>query len=143
LSLSAFRGALRSRRGLWRNILITLAVVASIVVGLLAMHSLNLDYGHSDSTVASASHHGTAMTAGDARVSAADDCGYTPCTPEHSMMAMACILALLISVLLIGTIRMVTVWRPLRDGVVSLHEPWASLPMPIPPSLHALCISRT
>lgn len=146
MSLSALRSALRPHRGLWRNLLVTLAAVAAIVAGLLAMHSLNLEHGMSASmvsTVAPAGHHTAAMATGDAPVSITNDQGGNPWAPEHSMTAMACILALLVAVLLIGIVRLITAWRPALRQVANVLTRWVSVPAPEPPSLHALCISRT
>jgi hypothetical protein len=146
MSLSAFRSALRPRRGLWRNLLVTLAAVAALLVGLLAMHSLNLEHGMSTSmasTVAPTGHHNAAMVTGNAPVNVANDSGKGPWSPEHSMTTMTCILALLVSALPIGIIRLVTAWRPVLRRVTGVLKRWAALPSPQPPSLHALCISRT
>ena len=114
------------------------------MVGLLAMHSLNLEHTSSESTVASAtaSAHHAGMATGDNLVGTADDCA-GPCAPEHSMTAMVCILALLVSLLLIGAIRVVAGWKPFWRWVASITERVAALPLPAPPSLHALSISRT
>ena len=145
MSTTGFHNALRPRRNLWRNLLLTLATVVTIVVGLLAMHSLNLEHvasSNMDSSAAQAGHHG-ALASSEGAAGVAGDCGGVPCAPEHSMTAMACILALLVSVLLIGMIRVVTAWRPMRKRAEAPLEPGASLPMPAPPSLHVLCISRT
>ncbi len=146
MSMTAIRRALRPRRILWHNLLVSLAAVVTIVVGLLAMHSLNLEHSGSASAVSSttaASHHNATMVAGEEAGSATDACGGAPCAPEHSMTVMACILALLVSLLLVGAIRVVTAWTPVRKRTAAVVAQWASLPLPSPPSLHALCISRT
>ena len=145
MSTTELRNAIRPRRTLWRNLLLTFAAVVTIVVGLLAMHSLNLEHVASSSMVSSAESAGHPMTivGGSGAWIVTDDCGGVPCVPEHSMTAMACILALLVSVLLIGMIRVVTAWRPVHKRAAAHLEPWASLPMSAPPSLHVLCISRT
>lgn len=146
MSLSAFRSALRPRRGLWRNVLVTLAAVAALLVGLLAMHSLNLEHGMSASMAsmtAPVGLHNANIAIDDSLVSVANDRGGNPSSPEHSMTAMACILALLVSVLLIGIVRLITAGRPMLRQVVGVLKLWVDLLAPEPPSLHALCISRT
>ena len=145
MSLSALRRALQPRRLLWRNLLVSLVAVTAIVVGLLTMHSLTLEHGGGSSIVSSSTtgdHHDATMVADHSAVGTADSCG-DPCAPGHSMTVMACVLALLISVLLVGAVRMITAGSPIRTRFTALVERAAALPLPAPPSLHALCISRT
>jgi hypothetical protein len=52
----------------------------------------------------------------------APQCAGMLCSPEHSMTAMACIRALLVSVLLIRMIRSVVAWKLMRN---SIAPPWA------------------
>ncbi|MGV8896327.1 MAG: DUF6153 family protein [Rhodoglobus sp.] len=145
MSVSAIRRALRPRRALWRNLLVSLLAVTAIVAGLLTMHSLNLEHGGSAtvaSSTAAMSHHDATVVAGDPAMAATDSCG-DPCAPEHSMTVMACILALLVSVLLIGAMRVITSWAPVRRRIATIVDQAVALSLPAPPSLHALCISRT
>ena len=144
MSLSTFRLALRPQRELWRHLLLSLAVVATIVVSLLAMHSLNTEHAASESSftaVTAVGHHDTGIATGLSPAGVAADCG-DPCAPEHLMTTMACILALLVSVLLVGVIRVIA-WQPVRNQMIALAERSTTLRLSVPPSLYALGISRT
>lgn len=156
MSLSALRRALLPQNAVWRHLLITLAAVATIVVGLLAMHSLHLDsghnYGHDTAvmTVVVAVGHGDAASAdvvgmleGGAPGSTVGHCPAGDCSPDHGMTAMACLLILLATGLLLATVLASTRWAPVRQlGLLKVVRAVALAP-PIPPSLHVLSISRT
>jgi hypothetical protein len=145
------------RRGLGLSVLTLIGLTAAIIVGLLAMHSLN---GHAetpgptpsaqhsasvaphDPLSASAqhadAHHATAggaSTAQPADPEGCPDCGHT------GMLAMTCVLALLSVALLILLPRLGGGWRgrlrsaPMRAAVAATFSR--------PPSLLVLSISRT
>ena len=138
----------------FRGVLLALLLVTAVIVGLLAMHTLNLhgtaaadapaamSMSMSMSTSAHESGHvGTDMAAlggvaGDDGTSCAG-CG----GDEHAGMAMMCVLALLLVLLLVvppsasrGWMR-VALLTPLTDPLTAR--------LPCAPSLHVLCISRT
>lgn len=127
-------------------------LVAAILVGLLAMHTLNLHgtpAAHAPAAIsASASdavgaHHvaaGTPESSGTASDlgPACADCG----GGAHLGMAMACVLALLLVLLVLVPPRLLPGWmhtapRPL------LTERFVDRLLSRAPSLHVLCISRT
>ena len=155
--MNSLRRALRPERGMLRGFLLSLLGVGAVVVGLLAMHSFNLDNHSSAGAVVVAEtvlhHHGDAAlvadrashlgyTASNAETAASDHCSGL-CGHDHAMTAMACILALLVPLLMLGRTRVVNAWRaaPLVTAMTLDHL--GALPLPEPPFLHALSISRT
>lgn len=145
MSLIALTNRLQTGRSMARTLLLLIALTGAVIVGLLAMHSLNThtaaDTGH-PATIASATgsavdDHNSGATATD---EACADCG----SGHSDMLAMACVLALLATVLLIARLRPSQVWlsilpRPQTHGTA----PPGSRPSMRPPSLTTLCISRT
>ena len=128
-------------RGLGHSVLLLIGVAAAIIIGLLAMHSLN---SHTETaahtTAAAAMTHdmGTAEH-GDTRPAAEGDCA--DCGDHTSMLAMACVLALLIVSLLLFLPRVGITWgAALRAGPTMIAR---ATHLPRPPSLLILCISRT
>lgn len=145
MSLIALADRLRRGHSVARTLLLLIAVTGAVIVGLLAMHSLNAhaatDTGHQTSVAAAslssvADHHADPSVTGEPCA----DCG-----SEHSdMFAMACVLAVLATVLLIMRPSAVMRWlsilpRPRSSVGVALCNRRA----PRPPSLIVLCISRT
>jgi hypothetical protein len=131
-------------RGLGHSVLLLIVVTAAIIVGLLAMHSLNSHTETAAPAAAAAMHehdttnpgaadHGTSQPATDAECA---DCG-----GHASMLAMACVLALLIVSLLLFLPRVGITWgAALRAGPALIAR---AAVLPRPPSLLVLCISRT
>ncbi|WP_019178954.1 DUF6153 family protein [Microbacterium yannicii] len=144
MSLIALMDRIRAGRSMARTLLLLIALTAAVIAGLLAMHSLNshatADTGHHTTVTAAASatvedHH----TGGPATDEPCADCG----SGHADMLAMACVLALLATVLLFarpraGLIQLSALPRPRPYGLGLRAEP--DVP---PPSLTALCISRT
>ena len=143
MSLIALTGRLHAGRSMVRTMLLLIALTGAVIVGLLAMHSLNThtaaDTGH-QTTVATASataddHHSAATTTDEACA----DCG----SDHSSMLAMACVLALLATGLLLARLRPSRVWL----SVMPRPQPARTAPPGRlrlrPPSLTTLCISRT
>ncbi|WP_439591878.1 DUF6153 family protein [Microbacterium sp.] len=146
MSLIALTEHLRAGHSMARTLLLLIAVIGAVIVGLLAMHSLNThttaETGHhatmaADPSGMSTDSHAAATTAVE---EACIDCG----SDHSSMFAMACVLALLATVLLLA--------RPAggHQGLALLPRPGpATVSSPgipgrsHPPSLTALCISRT
>jgi hypothetical protein len=124
--------------------LLLLAFAGAVIIGLLAMHTISPTSGHH------APAH-TAMTADSAPPSTADaatpgdDCDGL-CPPPHSMTTMACVLALLATVIvLIGAANRSPISIRFHAIAVSAVRArvllsFRSLP---PPDLHLLSISRT
>lgn len=145
MSLIALTDRVHTGRSMVRTLLLLVVITGAIIVGLLAMHSLNAhtatDAGHQTTATASAAtgtgDHHTGTTATDEPCA---DCGSGHCT----MLAMACVLALLATVLLLVRPSAVMRWlsilpRP-RPSVASALFTGPALR---PPSLTVLCISRT
>jgi len=131
-------------RGLGHSVLLLIAVTAAIIVGLLAMHSLNSHTETAAPAIASAMHeHGTAGPGvtdhGTTQPATDGDCA--DCGGHASMLAMACVLALLIVSLLLFLPRVGITWgAALRAGPTLIAR---ATHLPRPPSLLVLCISRT
>ncbi|WP_246533386.1 DUF6153 family protein [Microbacterium flavescens] len=131
-------------RGLGHSVLLLIAVTAAIIVGLLAMHSLNSHTETAAPATAAAMHeHGTASVGvtdhGTTQPATDGDCA--DCGGHASMLAMACVLALLIVSLLLFLPRVGITWgAALRAGPALIAR---AAVLPRPPSLLVLCISRT
>ena len=149
MSMIALTEQLRAGRSTARTLLLLIALTGAVIVGLLAMHSLNTH------TAAQAGHHSAVAadvhgaTLEDAHAStgpaaAAVDETCADCGTGHStMLAMACVLALLATVLLLARMRGAQRWLALlpRPGPPAAAPPVGTCLRP--PSLTALCISRT
>jgi hypothetical protein len=102
MSLIALTDRVHTGRSMARTLLLLVAVTGAIIVGLLAMHSLNThtatDTSHQTTATASATtgagDHHAGTTATDEPCA---DCG----NGHSTMLAMACVLALLVTVLLL------------------------------------------
>ncbi|MFS0731907.1 DUF6153 family protein [Microbacterium sp. 1P10UB] len=149
MSLIALTEHLRAGRSMARTLLLLIALTGAVIIGLLAMHSLNTH------TAAETGHHATMATMATtdpsgmstdshAGATAAVDDGCPDCGSDHSsMFAMACVLALLATVLLLARPTAVRQWlaRFPRPGPPAISPP--GIPGLRPPSLTVLCISRT
>ncbi|GMM95512.1 DUF6153 family protein [Microbacterium sp. MTN4-26] len=139
MSLIALTERLHAGRSMARTLLLLIAVTGAVIVGLLAMHSLNThtaaDTGH-QTTIATADDHHSGSTATDEPCA---DCG----SGHSDMLAMACVLALLATVLLLARLRPSQVWLSVLPRPQPLSAALPGRPGLRPPSLTALCISRT
>ncbi len=134
-----------------RRLVIALFAVPAILLGLLAMHVLaNGGMTEASSPHASSPAHSPeqsmAMAVSSDSQSPAycgGECGPNHNMPNHDMLSMICVLALLISVLLLVPPLILTRWQELRRDILALIAKTAALAPPDPPSLHALSISRT
>jgi hypothetical protein len=137
--------ALLPRSGALRKVMLIVVAVAAIVVGLLAMHSLNLHEGHDSGgamSVAAAPHHVVGMPAPDSP-SDSPQCA-SPCgTGDQVMSGTACILALLATTMLLAVALSAIRWERFPRWATSLLSRVAALASPSPPSLLILSISRT
>lgn len=145
MSLIALAQRVRGPRTLTRTLLVLIAVSAGIIVGLLAMHSLNTHTAASapTSSVTVVGHVDVAAHTHPGETAVSGDPGCVDCGEHNAMLVMGCVLALLVTVLLLT--RPSHWWpaatRPARavpPTVLTLIIHWAR-----PPSLNVLCISRT
>ncbi|GAA2951288.1 MULTISPECIES: DUF6153 family protein [Microbacterium] len=151
MSLIALARRVRGGDSVAGTLLLVVGVTVAVIIGLLAMHALNAPTasGHLLTSTVSTPHahsHHDALTAvpGEHTAQAVTDESCEDCAAGgHSgMLAMACVLALLVTALLLRwsgpRLRWLSVLpRPTRAarGVLTLP--------PRPPSLISLCISRT
>lgn len=128
----------------WKRLAIVLLAVPAILVGLLAMHVLTTGPSHAADAHGSIGH---ASMAADESVSAAHshqttDCD-SVCGPDHDMLGMACVLALLLTALIV-TVRLTLLRWSLTPQIAStIMARISALAPPRPPSLLVLSISRT
>ncbi|RDV45149.1 hypothetical protein DOE76_07695 [Leifsonia sp. ku-ls] len=136
-------------RGL-RHLILLVFAVTGILVGLLAMHTvISSPDGHavSHSAVATGHHADPGPFVADSHSNMQHSslgCAGT-CDPGHNMSTMVCLLALLVATLLLILHVALTRWsdRSRLLGAALMAVLSAALAPPSPPSLHALCISRT
>lgn len=133
-----------------RYVLVGGVLVAAVIVGLLAMHTLNLHgttSAHAPAAISisvtdSAHHSASGMHESGGSASdlgpACTDCG----TNGHLGMAMACVLALLLILIVLVPPRLLPRWMHAVSRSV-LRIDAAPRVMSRAPSLHVLCISRT
>lgn len=148
--------ATRSGRGsssVFRGVLSGVMLVTAVIIGLLAMHTLNLHgtaaadapatMSMSGAVDQPAAHHATAEMHAPAGSTSGSDMSCAGCTTDdHAGMAMMCVLALLLALLLLVPPRVLHGWTRslLRPSLV---EDLTAQIRPRAPSLHVLCISRT
>ena len=132
----------------WKRLAIMLLAVPAILVGLIAMHVLTTGTSHTPD-----SHGSTVQVSmGVAELAPTSDltdhahppadCGGT-CGSEHDMLGMACILALLMTALLLIVHLTLVKCGSLRSAASTIKACVAALAPPRPPSLFVLSISRT
>ncbi|MFV0372780.1 DUF6153 family protein [Microbacterium sp.] len=143
MSLIALRDRVRVDGSAIRTMLLLVALAVAVIAGLLAMHALTTHTaGHTDKATVSAvtasmvDHHDA--TAGEAGHRACIDCG-----PGHAeMIFMACVLALMVTVLLLRHPHSSSSWRPPGPVLPTVLGAVAAIPWQRQ-SRVALCISRT
>ncbi|WP_392341582.1 DUF6153 family protein (plasmid) [Leifsonia sp. P73] len=136
------------RRNSWHRVAFLALGVAAIVVGLLAMHVItatSTDHtGHH--TAATTHEHADTMLMTDTPPAGAatTDCNGA-CESGHNMASMACLLALLITTLILTVRVIISRWgSDLYRLVAALSAALpAAVAPPSPPSLLTLSISRT
>ncbi len=137
----------------WRRMLLVLLAVSAILSGLLAMHGLttsSVDRAHASLTAndqaANTVMHGSGNVIPAAMnsrsPSSAQNCD-GGCGPNQEMLGMACVLALLFTVLLFALHPALSRREKIRRNVSALAAKVSALAPPTPPSLHCLSISRT
>ena len=142
----------KGSQNLFRRIMLGGLLVAAVVTGLLAMHTLNLHgtpAAHAPATISVAASdavgaHHSAAGAHESGGTASDlggtcaDCG----SGDHLGMAMACVLALLLILLILVPPRLLRGWTRTLPRP-SLVARFTDRMLSRAPSLHVLCISRT
>lgn len=126
-----------------RRLIVAFVAVPAILVGLLAMHFLAGfdEVGTSTMAMSPATESSAATLMSDP---AEAGCGVACATSSAMTMSMACVLALLVTVIILSAVIAFTRRDPeLPHRLMSLWRGRiASLPPPVPPSLHVLSISR-
>ena len=132
----------------WRRLAIGVLGVAALLICLLAMnHGASDNIGGSGKVAAAQSVQSAekvmtpALDRGVALLSG-EQCGGA-CGPANELVAVACMLVLLVTVVLLATDLIMTRRTFLRQVLVTLAAKAATLAPPAPPSLHVLSISRT
>ena len=152
VSIIALRDTLHPQRTLRRRLLLALAAVATIVAGLLAMHSLNLMSHHNEVVVAQ--HHEAVAAEPDGINehheaasspvgNAADGIGTCDGACGMDPMLGACALALLVTSVLLASAATISRSSAMPNALARYVAAAVSLATPAPPSLHVLSISRT
>ncbi|GAA1989766.1 DUF6153 family protein [Microbacterium pumilum] len=135
-------------RSFFVRALLGVALAVGVIAGLLAMHTLSggdLSHGHSTASLAAVASMDASMPShAEGSAPAPHERGHGTPTEEHSMLAMACVLGFLITLLVLSI--------PLTVGRLKAREllPWhgieraaRTLARARPPSLLVLSISRT
>ena len=150
-SVTLFRGV---RSTAWRRVLIAVFAVPMLLVGLFAMHVLEASGDpagqHSAMSMSMSMSMATSpsMSSPVAPSSVSAPLVHTVaacdqfCGSAHDMGAMACILAILITVLALAIASSLNGWISPRPLVARIASAPRSLAIPRPPSLTALSISR-
>lgn len=132
-----------------RRLVFMLGIAVALIAGLLAMHTLTAGTTHLESTAAisSAADHDEVTVGAAVEGTAADtghcvgDCGAPRNMPNHSMLMMVCVLALLAAVIVVRAPALLArLSMPLGRVALVADAPRTS---PRPPSLLVLSISRT
>ncbi|WP_313408368.1 DUF6153 family protein [Aeromicrobium sp.] len=138
-----------ARAGGVRRLVLGGLLVAAVVVGLVAMHTLNL-HGTAAAQVPAAaqthaSHADDASAVHEPVVASTDASGACEhCVAAgHLGMAMSCVLALLALLLVLVPPRLLPRWFHESVPTGRLRLDPVSTALPVAPSLHVLCISRT
>ncbi|MBW9111548.1 hypothetical protein JNB63_16960 [Microbacterium trichothecenolyticum] len=144
MSLIALTARLRAGRSTARWLLLLIAITGAVIIGLLAMHSLN-SHSATDASdragtaVVTVADMGHTHSAADDTTDLCADCG----SDHSSMLAMACVLALLAVALLLLRPNLGHRWLSTMPRPQPVHLTFMNLAGLRPPCLTALCISRT
>jgi hypothetical protein len=137
----------------WHRIVLVLLAVPAILFGLLAMHGITTSSMGGSQTPMAVPDQATGMVmhaVGSITLVAmnsdsplrAQNCEGA-CGPDHAMLGMACVLALLFTVLLFALHPVLSRREGIRRKISALAAKVSTLAPPTPPSLHCLSISRT
>jgi hypothetical protein len=127
----------------WRRILVAVIAVPIILVGILAMHVVVAagDQAGPHSTISMTTEVFAGASEGTPPAAGAVSC-HQFCGSPQDMNAMACILAILLSLLALAVIARLYGWLALRSLFPRALSAPLSWPIPRPPSLTVLSISR-
>ncbi|WP_298866245.1 DUF6153 family protein [uncultured Microbacterium sp.] len=141
-----------------RRLLVLVPVALAIITGLLGMHTLTGSHASPTAETTMANVHSAgvapatsvggagaaAMEEGSSAGHCAGDCSYPAGMPDHSMLMMVCVLALLAAVIiLLAPTALALLAYTLARAHARGRSLLARLPHPRPPSLIVLSISRT
>ena len=134
-----------------RRLVFMLGIAVALIAGLLAMHTLTAGNAHLESApaISSAADHDQAMAGPAVEGTAIDaghclgDCGAPGNMPNHSILMMVCVLALLAAVIIVLAPALLARLSMSLGVVVLVADMPRALPRPRPPSLLVLSISRT
>lgn len=163
--MNAIRTLTSTQSGV-RRLLLSFSTALLLIAGLLAMHTLTgtLTIGHADTEPAVAVEHAAvaqpamnsstahaersilapSSTAPDSPPAHCAGCGDPAGAPDHSMLMMACVLALLAAVIvLLAPMLLSRLGATLALTRLHARAVPATAPHPRPPSLIVLSISRT
>lgn len=146
MSITALREALQPQSSLWRRLLLASAAVAAVLIGLLAMHALNLESHHNEVALSQVAtpdghHHASADEAASFAAVDADHCS-GDCGREHAMLG-ACILALAFGAIAVLGAALLSRWSSVGLTIARLLRVATDAVAAAPPSLVVLSISRT
>ena len=145
MSLSRLRRALETRGRTLQALLLSLGSVVAVVVGLLSIHAMSTEVGHSGirAQVSAVHVHTDAVEDSHAHVATVTDpalCGLD-CGGGYPLLFVACVLALLVSALtLFGPALLARLRMSLKASPAPLQR--GSRPEAPAPSLTLLSISR-
>lgn len=139
-----------------RRLLLVAPVALAIITGLLAMHTLTGSHQPAVSGSSAMSVHGQVGAATPGEVATTETmhagaaprchavCGSSAGMPDHSMLMVVCVLALLAAIIvLLAPAVSAILARTLARTRVRAAILLSALPRPRPPSLLVLSISRT
>ena len=136
----------RSRSG-WRRYGFGLLAVPAILLGMISMHFLASESFSSDTHAVSVSAAAAAAASVAPVVPHVETLRFEGCTemcgPVNDMLGMACVLALLVSAVLLVFHVFRFQFRTARAALLVNIARISALSLPAPPSLHVLSISRT
>lgn len=132
----------------WVRLALVFLAVPAILVGLLAMHVLTTGTSHAPDAHTSASHTSSVASGSTSADNLAGHSHETAncdgaCGPEHDMLGMACVLALLMTALLLVLQLTLLRWGSPFSIASRVVARFAARAPARPPSLLVLSISRT
>ena len=125
-------------RAVWVTLLVALAAIG-LLAAALAVHSSGGHSDHDSGSGVAAEEHGHSAVASAAETVMSGDCA--DCLAACALAALGCALALVLVVRAALGRRAAVLMRRVR-GAMFLTSKAPPIPLPAPPSLISLCISR-